>query len=67
MSSDLEECQDVLRSFAPQAVARLAAIMADQNASEMTRLRAAKLILNLACGRTGAGRVTFAACLAHPA
>jgi hypothetical protein len=59
MSSALEEYQGVLRSFAPQAVAILAAIMVDQDASAMTRLRAAKLILNLAWGSPRVERVTL--------
>jgi hypothetical protein len=58
MNGTFADCQQLIRSFAPQAVAMFAAIMNDKNAPEMTRLRAAKLILNLSCGRLGAERVT---------
>jgi hypothetical protein len=37
---------------------KLVAIMNDKNAPAMTRLRAARLILDLACGRPRAERVT---------
>jgi hypothetical protein len=47
-----------MRALAPQAMAKLVAIMKNQNASAMTRLRAARLILDLACGRPKAERVT---------
>ena len=39
----------------------LATILADRNISAMARVRAAKLILNLAYGRPRADRVTCAA------
>jgi hypothetical protein len=39
-------------------MAMLAAIMVDEDASAMTRVRAAKLILDLACGRPVAERLT---------
>jgi hypothetical protein len=58
MSNAFEGHQQLLRSFASQAMAMLAAIMVDEDASAMTRVRAAKLILDLACGRPVAERVT---------
>ena len=57
MSDAFEKYRDLLRSFAPEALAALAAIAADRNAPEMTRVRAAKMILNLACGRPVVERV----------
>jgi hypothetical protein len=48
MSEAFEDCRDLLRSVAAQAMATLAAIMVDEDASAMTRVRAAKLILDLA-------------------
>jgi hypothetical protein len=59
MSESLADCQQLMRSIAPQTVIMLAAIMRDKGAPEMTRLRAAKLILDLACGRPKAERVTI--------
>ena len=58
MNRTFADCQQLIRSFAPQAVAMLAAIMNHKNAPEITRLQAAKLILDLACGRPRAERVT---------
>jgi hypothetical protein len=58
MSDAFVDCRDLLRSVAPQAMAMLAAIMNDKDAPEMTRVRAAKLILDLAYSRPVAERVT---------
>jgi hypothetical protein len=57
MSEAFEDCRDLLRSVAAQAMAMLAAIMVDEDASAMTRARAGKLILDLAYGRPVAERV----------
>jgi hypothetical protein len=51
MSEPFDDYRQQMLALAPQAMAELAAIMNDQNAPAMTRLRAAKLILNLAYGR----------------
>jgi hypothetical protein len=61
MSDALKGHRDLSRSFALEAVAMLATILADRNISAMVRVRAAKLILNLAYGRRRADRVTCAA------
>jgi hypothetical protein len=53
-----DDRQQQLRLFAQRAVAMLAVIMKDKNAHDMTRLRAAKLILDLAWGRPRADCVT---------
>jgi hypothetical protein len=58
MNDIFYEGRQMLRAFTPQAMAMLAAIMADEKAPAMTRIRAAKLILDLACGRPVAERVT---------
>jgi hypothetical protein len=58
MKGTFADCQQLIRSFAPQALAMLAAIMVDEDASAMTRVRAAKLILDLSCGKPVAERVT---------
>jgi hypothetical protein len=59
MCRPFADCQQLMRSVAQQAIAMLAAIMKDKGAPEMTRLRAAKLILDLACGRPKAERVAI--------
>jgi hypothetical protein len=58
MSEACGDYQHLMRSFAPQAIAMLVAIMRDKDAPELTRLRAAKMILDLALGRPRAERVT---------
>jgi hypothetical protein len=58
MNVVFEDHRQVMRSFAPQAVAMLAAIIRDNNAPEKTRLRAAKLILDLGYGRPASERMT---------
>ena len=61
MNEPFADCQQLMRSIASQAVAMLVAIMRDKNTPEMTRLRAAKLILDLANGRPIAERVVCTA------
>jgi hypothetical protein len=58
MNVGFEDHRQVMRSFAPQAIAILAAIMRDNNAPEKTCLRAAKLILDLGYGRPAPERMT---------
>jgi hypothetical protein len=58
MNETFADYRQLMRSFAPQVIAILVAVMRDKDAPELTRLRAAKMILDLAWGRPRAERVT---------
>jgi hypothetical protein len=58
VSKPFTDYRQQIGALAPQAMTNLVAIMNNQNAPAMTSLRAAKLILDLACGRPVAERVT---------
>lgn len=59
MNVVFENHRQLMRSFAPQAVTMLVTIMRNTKASEKTRLRAAKLILDLGYGRPTSERMTL--------
>lgn len=60
MSEPFDDYRQQMLALAPQAMAKLVEIMNDENAPETIRVRAAKLILDLAYGRPRAERVTIA-------